>query len=377
MHNLLLGIVGLLGIVTLIKWMAGDENPVNVPLVLVGGGSVHPLRRVRPPGVRRRRGGARRRGPVPLASPRRLARRRTRRGMAHEYGTPRGSRRPRIRWDFYGPVLDPDLHHPKFSPRRLHRRDSRSRDMGVVVRQEGGVMRYEQTGCPAVSRVTLKRCSRGATAVYVFHVEADGIITRRVRLPVSAPDASGVAPWVPSHELGPQDTGSRCRTGFFEREQFESLRAHLPEPLRGVVTFAFLTGWRVPSEVLTLQWRQVDRTAGDSPPGSRHDQEQGGPAVPGRGPAAGTRGHHRGAVAGARGAEEARRDRRARLPPARQKDQPISATPGRRPARLPAAQGVSCMTAADCRPKPRPRWRPRAGGDAVDRAQDPQRVRPL
>ena len=52
------------------------------------------------------------------------------------------------------------------------------------------------------------------------------------------------------------------RTGFFEREQFESVRAHLPVALRGVVTFAYLTGWRVPSEILTLEWRQVDREVG-------------------------------------------------------------------------------------------------------------------
>ncbi len=50
--------------------------------------------------------------------------------------------------------------------------------------------------------------------------------------------------------------------GFFEREAFESVRKHLPEELRPLVTFAFVTGWRVPSEVLTLQWRQVDMIAG-------------------------------------------------------------------------------------------------------------------
>ena len=52
------------------------------------------------------------------------------------------------------------------------------------------------------------------------------------------------------------------RTGFFERVQFEAVRRHLPEHLRGVVTFAYVTGWRIQSEVLPLEWRQVDLSAG-------------------------------------------------------------------------------------------------------------------
>lgn len=48
------------------------------------------------------------------------------------------------------------------------------------------------------------------------------------------------------------------RTGFFERDQFERVRAHLPEPVRPVVTFAYVTGWRVRSEILPMCWRQVD-----------------------------------------------------------------------------------------------------------------------
>ena len=50
------------------------------------------------------------------------------------------------------------------------------------------------------------------------------------------------------------------RRGFFEREQFDDVRAHLPAPLRPVVTFAYLTGWRLKSEILPLEWRQVDWT---------------------------------------------------------------------------------------------------------------------
>jgi integrase len=47
------------------------------------------------------------------------------------------------------------------------------------------------------------------------------------------------------------------RQGFFERPQFEALRRHLPECLRPLVTFAYITGWRL-SEVLRLMWAQVD-----------------------------------------------------------------------------------------------------------------------
>jgi integrase len=52
------------------------------------------------------------------------------------------------------------------------------------------------------------------------------------------------------------------RTGFFERDQFEAVRAALPHALRAPVTFAYLTGWRMRSEVLPLEWRQVDFEAG-------------------------------------------------------------------------------------------------------------------
>jgi len=55
---------------------------------------------------------------------------------------------------------------------------------------------------------------------------------------------------------------NNVRTGFFERDQFEAVRRHLPEYTRPIVTFAYYTGWRIDSEVLTLQWRQIDEAAG-------------------------------------------------------------------------------------------------------------------
>ena len=51
------------------------------------------------------------------------------------------------------------------------------------------------------------------------------------------------------------------RTGFFEREQFDSVRKRLPEELQAVAAFAYITGWRK-QEILSLQWRQVDWKTG-------------------------------------------------------------------------------------------------------------------
>jgi integrase len=53
-----------------------------------------------------------------------------------------------------------------------------------------------------------------------------------------------------------------ARQGFFERPQFEAVRSRLAPELRGLVTVAYLTGWRVPSELQTLTWRQIDFKAG-------------------------------------------------------------------------------------------------------------------
>jgi integrase len=56
---------------------------------------------------------------------------------------------------------------------------------------------------------------------------------------------------------------NNVRIGFFERDQYLAVLGHMPEPLRPVVTFAYLTGWRVADEVLALEWRQVDRQAAE------------------------------------------------------------------------------------------------------------------
>jgi integrase len=54
---------------------------------------------------------------------------------------------------------------------------------------------------------------------------------------------------------------NNIRKGFFEHEQFLAVREALPEHLKGMVTFAYKTGWRK-SEIGTLQWSQVDLKQG-------------------------------------------------------------------------------------------------------------------
>ena len=52
------------------------------------------------------------------------------------------------------------------------------------------------------------------------------------------------------------------REGFFEREQFQEVCRRRPEDLQVAVSLAYALGWRMQSEVLSLQRRQVDLEAG-------------------------------------------------------------------------------------------------------------------
>jgi integrase len=54
---------------------------------------------------------------------------------------------------------------------------------------------------------------------------------------------------------------SNVRKGFFEHGDFLALRSSLPDYLKGFVTFAYKTGWRV-SEIEGLTWAQVDLANG-------------------------------------------------------------------------------------------------------------------
>ena len=54
---------------------------------------------------------------------------------------------------------------------------------------------------------------------------------------------------------------NNVRKGFFEHGDYLALRDALPDYVRGLVTFAYKTGWRV-SEIINLTWNQVDLEQG-------------------------------------------------------------------------------------------------------------------
>src|SRR5207253_5962479 len=53
-----------------------------------------------------------------------------------------------------------------------------------------------------------------------------------------------------------------ARQGFLEPAQYEAVRRHLAADLQAAVTIAYTFGWRMQSEVLSLERRQLDLRAG-------------------------------------------------------------------------------------------------------------------
>ncbi len=56
---------------------------------------------------------------------------------------------------------------------------------------------------------------------------------------------------------------NNVRKGFFEPDEIGAVLRNLPQNLAVLVRFAYITGWRVPSEIQSLQWRQVDCNVGE------------------------------------------------------------------------------------------------------------------
>ena len=133
------------------------------------------------------------------------------------------------------------------------RRLPRLRQSLAHLRRAFGPDRAVEIDTARVARYTALRVQAGAKPATVNRELA--ALKRMFRLGVQAKRV-GQAPHIATMKE------NNTRTGFFEDHQVEAILRHLPADLRPVVRVAYFTGWRVPSEILTRQWRHVDFEAG-------------------------------------------------------------------------------------------------------------------
>jgi len=97
-------------------------------------------------------------------------------------------------------------------------------------------------------RPTAKPYARGTVKTRLYTLRAALEVAKQDRLLAAVPDI-------------PALTVDNTRQGFFEPEIFARVLAHLPEDLRDLARFGYLTGWRK-AEILGLTWDRIDRRAG-------------------------------------------------------------------------------------------------------------------
>jgi integrase len=100
-----------------------------------------------------------------------------------------------------------------------------------------------------IATFTANRLKAGASAAEVNRELA--IVKRAYSLAIKA-GRLHVRPHIPmlaEHNV---------RRGFLEPAQFATVKTHLPAALRPLLEFGYLTGWRLASEVMPLEWRNVD-----------------------------------------------------------------------------------------------------------------------
>lgn len=123
----------------------------------------------------------------------------------------------------------------------------------------------------SITTADLRAFSARRLAAGASHAEVNrelAIVKRAFRLAAESDKYHGRVPKIPMLQE------RNVRTGFVDDAMIEAIIAKLPAALRPVVRFAYVTGWRVQSEILPLEWRHVDRTAGEArlEPGTTKNQ---------------------------------------------------------------------------------------------------------
>ena len=122
------------------------------------------------------------------------------------------------------------------------------------LRDAFGGMKVPEITTPVIKKYIEKRLDEGKSNATVNRELA--ALKRIFNLAArSTPPRVAYVPYIPMLKE------NNIRKGFFEHEQYQSLMRTLPEHLRPVVTFAYLTGWRK-QEILSLKWDHVDLQEG-------------------------------------------------------------------------------------------------------------------
>ncbi len=123
------------------------------------------------------------------------------------------------------------------------------RNVGYLVKAFGG-MRATDITTAAIKQYIAKRMEDGMSNATINRELA--ALKRMFRLAIKCtPPKVALVPYIPMLKE------NNIRTGFFEDSMFEALLKELPEYIRPIATFGYITGWRK-GEILNLTWRQID-----------------------------------------------------------------------------------------------------------------------
>ena len=110
-----------------------------------------------------------------------------------------------------------------------------------------------QISADLIARYVCSRQQEGAAPATINREL--GALRRSFRLAQSA----GKVAFRPEIPMLPEDNR---REDFFEADEYQAVLDNLPEYLRPVIQTAYITGWRINSEILTRQKRHVDLDSG-------------------------------------------------------------------------------------------------------------------
>ena len=135
-----------------------------------------------------------------------------------------------------------------------HRRsiDRATQSVNHLLDVFGGIRAADVTEDRVIAYQAHRLSERAANATITRECAA---LRRAFRLGLRA-GRVGVVPYIRKLEE------DNIRKGFFEREEFESVVEQLPSHLQEGFRVAYITGWRVRSELFTRQWCHVDLRAG-------------------------------------------------------------------------------------------------------------------